>query len=101
MSLSLSSIPLRHHLDRRADIIADAAADLPEDDLLSTPATAKWLGCSEQWLEIARSKGYGPPFVRISTRRVRYLRSAVLSWLVSRTHASTAEYAARDARSAE
>jgi hypothetical protein len=36
--------------------------------------------------------------VRLSTRRVRYLRSAVLTWLAARTHASTSEYAASTVR---
>jgi predicted DNA-binding transcriptional regulator AlpA len=92
---TVASIPLRHHLDRRADHIADFAADKSADELLTTPATAEWLGVSTQWLEIGRSKGYGPPFVRLSTRRVRYHRAGVLAWLASRTHASTAEYAAK------
>jgi predicted DNA-binding transcriptional regulator AlpA len=98
MSSEVSQVPLRHHLDRRADDIAEVAADLPRDELLTTPATAEWLGVSTQWLEIGRSKGFGPPFVRLSTRRVRYLRSAVLAWLTARTHASTSEYAASTVR---
>jgi predicted DNA-binding transcriptional regulator AlpA len=92
MLSTVSPIPIRHHLDRRADDIADAAANKSPDDLLTTAGTAEWLGVSPQWLEIGRSKGYGPPFVRLSTRRVRYHRTAVLAWLASRTHASTAEY---------
>jgi predicted DNA-binding transcriptional regulator AlpA len=91
-------IPLRHHLDRRADEIAQAAADKNPDELLTTAATADWLGISPQWLEIGRSKNWGPPFVRLSTRRVRYRRADVIAWLAERTHCSTAEYASPPAR---
>lgn len=92
MLSTVSPLPLRHHLDRRAADIAESASDKSPDELLTTAATAEWLGISSQWLEIGRSKGYGPPFVRLSTRRVRYHRADVLAWLASRTHASTAEY---------
>jgi hypothetical protein len=98
MVFSVSQIPIRHHLDRRADEIVEAAADKAADDLLTTPAVADWLKVSTQWLEIGRSKGWGPPFIRLSTRRVRYRRADVLAWLKKRSHASTAEYAAVAAR---
>lgn len=81
----------RHHLDTRADVIGAVAGD--DNDLLATPALAGWLGVSIQFLEIGRSTGrYGPPFLKISPRCVRYQRGAVRSWLASRAFASTAEY---------
>jgi predicted DNA-binding transcriptional regulator AlpA len=82
----------KHHLDRRADRIvgADIGAD---DELLSTRQIADWLGVSTQWVEIGRSKNYGPPFRKISARCIRYLRGDVLKWLKARSYASTAEYA--------
>jgi predicted DNA-binding transcriptional regulator AlpA len=84
--------PTKHHLDQRADRIAgeDVGAD---DDLLTTRQVADWLGVSTQWVEIGRSKNYGPPFKRLTARSIRYLRDDVLKWLKTRTHASTAEYA--------
>ena len=87
-----SSAPAKHHLDQRADRIAgeDVGAD---DDLLTTRQVADWLGVSTQWVEIGRSKNYGPPFKRLTARSIRYLRGDVLKWLKTRTHASTAEYA--------
>jgi hypothetical protein len=79
------------HIDKRADsILATTAGD--DDDLLSTPEMAAWLGCSTQWLEIARNKGYGPPFERLSPRMIRYRVGAVRKWLDERSHHSTAEY---------
>src|SRR5712691_6078823 len=89
----IASTSIRHHLDRRAGAIAEAGAGNP-DDLLSTEAVADWLGCSTQFLEVGRSKGFGPPYVKLSTRRVRYLRSTVLTWLASREHAAGSEYGA-------
>ena len=53
------AVPLRHHLDKRAASLLTTSGG--DDDLLTTPETAAWLQTSEQWLEIGRVKGYGPP----------------------------------------
>ena len=91
----LSAEPRRHHLDRRAsDLAAAGAAAGDPDDLLTTSEVAEWLGLSTPWLEIGRCKDYGPRYVRLSPRRVRYRRADVLAWLADRTHANTAEYRA-------
>jgi predicted DNA-binding transcriptional regulator AlpA len=87
----IPTIPIKHHLDRRAGELVENGAGNPHE-LLTTTATAEWLGVSSQWLEIGRSKAYGPPFVRLSPRRVRYRRADVLAWLQERTHRSTAAY---------
>ena len=98
-STDSSKIPSRHHLDRRADrlIAADTGED---DDLLSTREVADWLSISQQWLEIARCKNYGPEFTRVGPRVIRYTRGNVRKWLKERTHASTAEYGRRPAPAA-
>jgi hypothetical protein len=83
--------PKSHHIDRRAHNIVAANVGAG-DELLDTNATAAWLGVSMQFLEIGRSKGYGPKFTKISPRCVRYRRGDVLRWLRARTHQSTAEY---------
>jgi predicted DNA-binding transcriptional regulator AlpA len=77
-----------YHIDRLA---ADIAAGDP-DELLSTRQIALLSGLSEQWFEIARGKGLGPPFVRMSARRIRYRRDDYVAWLQARSHQSTAEY---------
>jgi hypothetical protein len=82
-----------HHIDKRAGAIVENTKG-NGDDLLSTRETAIWLGVSEPWLEIGRSRGWGPPFIRLSTRRIRYRRDSVLAWLAEREHARTSEYAA-------
>jgi hypothetical protein len=89
--MSDSTPTVRHHLDRRAaDLAAEGAGD--PDDLLSTSDLAEWLGVSVQWVEIGRTKGWSPPFIKLSPRRIRYRREAVLEWLLARSFASTAEY---------
>lgn len=81
----------RHHLDRRAHkLIADS--DGSDDDMLSPRAVCDWLGVSDHWLAIGRSKGYGPPFRRLSSQVIRYPRGDVKAWLATRMHRSTAEY---------
>ena len=84
-----------HHLDRRAaDLIAKGTAskDASLDDLLNTKALAHWLGCSVQFLEIARHRGHGPEYIRLSPTMVRYRRGDVLKWLESRRRQGTNEY---------
>ena len=88
----MTYIPQRHHIDRRAGDVAGAAADRNPEELLTTAGTAEWLGISSQWLEIARHGGYGPRYVRLSPRRIRYRRSDVLAWLEERSHRAVAEY---------
>ena len=84
--------PARHLLDRRAHHIAEQAFDSNPEALLDTPAVADWLGVSVQWLEIGRSKNYGPEFQRLGPKAIRYKRAAVIDWLKSRTYACTSEY---------
>jgi predicted DNA-binding transcriptional regulator AlpA len=79
-----------HHLDRRADQIASDGGE--DDELLSTIKLASWLGVSTQWVEIGRSKKYGPEFVRLGPRHIVYRRSDVIKWLRARTFASTSDY---------
>lgn len=79
-------------LAARAYALADAGRGHP-DDLLTTEEVAAWMGTSDQFVELGRLKGYGPPYKRLSPRVVRYKRSDVLKWLKSHTHTSTAEYA--------
>ena len=83
--------PRKHHLDRRASMLAEIGHGQP-DDLLSTRAVADWLGVSVQFLEIGRHRGYGPRFIRIGPARIRYRRADVLAWLGDRTFASTSQY---------
>ncbi len=62
------------------------------NDLLNTAELSAEFGVSKQWTEIGRSRGYGPPFVRLGPRCIRYRRKDVLRWLESRVYARTADY---------
>jgi len=84
----------RFHIDRRAHQLAEAAIALGADanDLLDTQAVADWLGVSISFLVNGRRLARGPPFIRISPRRVVYRRGVVIAWLESRTFESTKDY---------
>lgn len=66
--------------------------------LLTCKETAARLGLSERSLERLRTSGEGPPFVRLSARRLAYREADVLAWIERRIRRSRAEDAAsRDA----
>jgi predicted DNA-binding transcriptional regulator AlpA len=50
-------------------------------DLLTTEQAATKLGLSERTLEAWRSRGEGPPFLRVGPRRVAYSLNDLDSWL--------------------
>jgi hypothetical protein len=81
-----------HHLDRRADQLAEQYANSNADELLTTAAIADWLRVSRQFLEIGRVQRYGPPFIRVGPRVILYRRGDVIAWLRERTYRSTGEY---------
>jgi predicted DNA-binding transcriptional regulator AlpA len=66
--------------------------------LLDTRQVADLLGMSVAWVEIARHKGSGPAYVRVTPRCVRYRRSDVKAWLNERCHCWTGEYTQSDPR---
>jgi predicted DNA-binding transcriptional regulator AlpA len=83
----------KHYIDKRAHkVAAEISACGEPDNLLSTNDVADLCGMSIQFFEIGRVRGYGPRFVRLTPRRVRYRRSDVIAWLEERTHARTCEY---------
>jgi len=97
--MNTTASPLRHHLDRRGEQIASQIVG-DDDELLSTSDVAELLGVSHQFLEIGRHRGYGPKFVRVSARVIRYSRSAVRAWLLERQHQCVSEYTASPIRKA-
>ena len=76
----------RYHIDRRANRVAAALqnSNASPDKLYTTKQMAHWFETSEQWLELERYKGTGPPFVRLGPRCIRYRQSDVLAWLNER-----------------
>jgi hypothetical protein len=85
---------MNHHLDKRAQSLATASVGA-DDDLLTTRELAQWFGVSQQWLEIGRHKGYGPPFRKLAPHQIRYVRGDARKWLDKRTYSCTAEYTKR------
>ena len=82
--------PRTHHIDRRAGSLIATPGD--DNDLIDTQELAAWLGVSTQWCEIGRSRGFGPKFLKLGRRMVRYKRGDVIRWLKSRKrYASTRE----------
>ena len=84
-STRTSRRPKTLKIDKNA---AAAISRLPagsDDDLLNTPAAAVWLGVSTQWLELGRCKKFGPRYVKITKRLVRYRKRDLLDYLQSRT----------------
>ena len=93
MSTTTPAAPQKFHLDRRADKIAASIEAGDDDALLTTRQLADWFDVSTQWVEQGRIRKYGPPFVRIAARSVRYRRGDVLKWLKARRFRDTSEYA--------
>ena len=83
----------RHHIDRRADATLDVlfSRNIPADQLLNTKQVAVLLNVSQQWVEIARQKGEGPPFTALSKRCIRYRMGDFIAWLQARRRSSTKE----------
>ena len=77
-------------IDRRAHRLVDV--DFHREEMLSTKEVAAWLGVSVPFLEIGRTRGYGPEFKRLTNKIIRYRVGDVLDWLKSRTHACTSDY---------
>jgi hypothetical protein len=90
--MAVHIFPGRHHLDRRAIALIEEATLRTDDELMATPNVALWLRVSPEWLEIGRCKGWGPPFIKLSPRRVRYRVGDVKKWLAERRYRCTAEY---------
>ena len=60
------------------------------DPLLHSAEVAELLGVSLSWLAKSRLTGTGPRFIKVG-RAVRYARSAVREFLLSRQRHSTSE----------
>ena len=57
---------------------------------LTTTEAANYLRMSKQFLEIARHRGDGPPYIKLS-RAVRYHRPSLDQWMLERQRSHTAE----------
>lgn len=48
--------------------------------ILTTEQVAELTGLNRSWFDRARKGGFGPPFIRITSRIIRYERDVVLDW---------------------
>ena len=60
-------------------------------NVLKETVAADRIGLSARTLQRLRQDGGGPPFVKLTERRVGYSEQALQEWLAARTVASTAE----------
>ena len=69
----------------------------PQPEYLRTRDAARYLGLSPEWLELARTQGNGPAFVKLP-RAVLYKRSDLDRFMASHRVCSTSEVSERKAR---
>lgn len=62
-----------------------------QDGLLTPSDAAIYLSMTPRFLEVRRHLGDGPPFVRISSRAIRYFRSDLREWAEARRRTSTSD----------
>jgi hypothetical protein len=74
----------KFHFDPFANFIGDRLADGDPDDLLTDKYLALKAQVSPMWFQTARSGGYGPKFVKLGPRMVRYRRKDAVAWFRSR-----------------
>jgi excisionase family DNA binding protein len=69
-------------IEKTADIAAKRALEKigAYHEYLTTEEASKYLNVSTQYLEIARHKGDGPPYIKLA-RAVRYKRTDLDSWM--------------------
>ena len=60
------------------------------NSFLTTVEAAEYLRVSKQFLEIARHRGGGPPYIKLA-RAVRYHRPSLDQWMLDRQRHHTAE----------
>ena len=64
---------------------------MSEERLLTQEEAAGRLGLSPRFLEVRRYRGDGPPFVRVSSRCVRYRPQDLEAWTAERVRTSTSD----------
>lgn len=55
-----------------------------QDPILTEQELSEWLKTSRPTLQRQRAAGSGPPFIRLSERRIGYRKSSVERWLEER-----------------
>lgn len=76
--------------------VSGKAIHLDDETLYDELVISKNLDCEQKTLQSWRSRGGGPPFVKIG-RLVRYRGSDIKHWIASRTVRSTSDLPPRGA----
>lgn len=66
------------------------------ESYLPTLAAAAFLGVHRSFLDRRRTEGGGPPFVRLSARKIVYARPVLMAWLAARERTSTSDTGAAE-----
>ncbi len=80
------ALPRSHHIGT-----ASATSDI-SSRLLPTRDAAFYLSLAEKTLRNLRSRGGGPPFIRLLSGRIAYRVGDLDAWVSSRQFRSTSEY---------
>lgn len=64
---------------------------MSDERLLTTSEVAHYLGLDSGSLKRWRTRGGGPPYVKVSANRCRYSFEALKAWAAERTRRSTAD----------
>jgi len=60
-------------------------------ELINERAGGEFLGLTDRTMQAYRQRGRGPPFVRISSRCIRYRRFDLKAWAEARMRSSTSD----------
>ena len=74
----------------RAPRPADAGGDVDHDALLTPAGAARRLKVTAKALERWRGNGKGPPFIRFTSKTIRYRNEDLQAFVAGRIKASTA-----------
>ena len=75
---------------KKGPIMSDATAP-GQERLLTSQEAADFLRLTPRFLEMRRFRGGGPPFIRVSGRCVRYLKSDLREWVEGLRRTSTSD----------
>lgn len=62
-----------------------------KEHLLTEKQTAEYLQLTPRFLQARRYRGNGPPFIRISSRAIRYRLADLEEWINNRIRTSTSD----------
>lgn len=90
--IEITALILEAAREAVAQALAAAQQPQPSREYINTEEASAYLGLSKPQLEIWRSQGDGPPYIKLS-RLVRYKKSDLDSWMVVRRQSHTGQNA--------